>query len=627
MCGIFGYVLPRSGKGDSPALETAVRLLKHRGPDGDGIYRDHAADPECGFAHTRLAIIDLSSSGRQPMSTDDGRYTITYNGEVYNYRDVARELEASGDAMRTGSDTEVILRAYARWGAEALPRLRGMFAFAIWDARDRRLFLARDRLGVKPLYYAPSSGGLLFASEVRALLATDRIDRKLDGRAVEDYLAFGSVREPRTLVRGISMLGAGCFTELHNGELRVRSYWEPPLRIDSARSERDAIEETRAVLSEAVALRLVSDVPVGGFLSGGMDSSAIVALAARASTSPVHTFTVTFDEAAYDESAFAREVAQRFGAEHHVVPLSSQRALGHIDDALAALDQPSADGTNTYFVAKAVRDAGLAVALSGIGGDEIFAGYPGFRRFARLRRYAWALRRVPGNRVRRFRSSGVLPTGIRKGLALTASGGDPFAIYATLRGMFLGEERSALLSQTDDTELEPSGFDGAIGRWLGAAGGDAIEAYGLFDLTNYLRNTLLRDTDVMGMAHALEIREPLLDHRLVELAMTLPGSMKLTRGLNKPLLARAVPELPSAASARPKMGFTLPLETWLRGPLRSWAEERLFSDNRSVIGPLNADAVADLWRRFQRGPRHASFSRIWTVIALIQWCRLHAVSA
>ncbi len=459
VCGIFGYVLRRDRPSDWPSLEGAIRDLKHRGPDGDGTFRDEAADPVCGFAHTRLAIIDLSAGGRQPMTTLDGRYTIAFNGEVYNYRDIRRELEAAGYRMRSGSDTEVILQAYDRWGPAAVERLRGMFAFAIWDARERRLFLARDRLGVKPLYYAQTSGGIVFASEVRALLATGLVDRALDARAVDEYLAFGSLREPRTIVRGVAMLPAGSTADLHEGELRVRSYWAPPLRIDREVSRPRAVEECRELLAEAVRLRLVSDVPVGVFLSGGMDSSAIVALAARSSEARVHSFTVTFDEAAYDESGFATDIAKRFGVDHQAVHVSSDHALEHIDDALAALDQPSADGTNTYFVAKAAREAGLTVALSGIGGDEIFAGYPAFRRFARLTEYGRWLRGLA--RFSGVASSVAFPSAIRKGLALWRSAGDPFATYAAMRAMFLTEERSRVawqpraLADVDATGVRP----------------------------------------------------------------------------------------------------------------------------------------------------------------------------
>jgi asparagine synthase (glutamine-hydrolysing) len=600
-----------------------VRALAHRGPDGSGVFEDSSGDLVCGLAHTRLAIIDLSPAGRQPMETDDGRYTITFNGEIYNYTEVRRDLERAGHATRGGSDTEVILGAYARWGAASLERLRGMFAFAIWDRRERRVFLARDRLGVKPLYVAQTPGGLLFASEVRALLGTGHVERRLDREGLEDYLAFGSVREPRTIVRGITMLPAGTFAVFDGREMRGERYWAPPLRVDRNMSARSAADETRRLLLDSVALRLVSDVPVGIFLSGGMDSGATVALATQVAKAAVHTFTVTFDEAAYDESSFAREIARRFGAQHHVLPLSSRAALEHLDDTLAALDQPSADGTNTYFVAKAARDAGLAVALSGIGGDEIFAGYAGFRRFRRILAASPALKALPPPGSWWPLGGFTLPPKIRKAASLLASRGHPFSVYAHMRGMFSSAERARLLGETASPPA-PEELDEAVVRWLRGPGGDAVEAYGVFELSNYLRNTLLRDADVMGMAHALEIREPFLDDRLIEHTMTLPGAMKLARGMNKPLLARAVPELPTATSRRPKMGFTLPLEAWLRGPLRGWVSDTLLREG-APRGPLDRPAVRQAWRAFES--RRLSSSRIWTLIALDRWCREHRMSS
>ena len=621
MCGIFGYVLS-PGSPRRPSLDAAVSALRHRGPDGHGVFEDTNGDPACGLAHTRLAIIDLSPSGRQPMCTEDGRYTITFNGEIYNYEEVRRELDAAGQPTRGASDTEVILGAYARWGAGALERLRGMFALAIWDGRDRRLFLARDRMGVKPLYVARVPAGLLFASEVRTLLGTELVDRLIDQQALAEYLAFGSVREPRTMVRGISMLPAGSFAEYHDGQLHPRRYWSPPLRIDRTVSVDDAVEETRHLLRDSVALRLVSDVPVGVFLSGGMDSGATVALAAQVAKSPVHTLTVAFDEAAYDESSFASDIARRFGAQHHVVPLASKTALDQLDDALAALDQPSADGTNTYFVAKAAREAGLTVALSGIGGDEIFAGYTGFRRFRRLLALSSPLRAAPRPGPWWPPGGFALPSRWRKAAGLLGTGGDPFSIYALMRGLFSQAERRALLGE-DAGAVVPAEQDEEVTEWLRHPGADAIEAYGTFELINYLRNTLLRDADVLGLAHALEIREPFLDDRLIERAMTLPGRMKLARGTNKPLLGRAVPELPRATSRRRKMGFTLPLESWLRGPLRVWASETLLGAG-SRAGPLDATAVRDAWRGFETG--RLSSSRIWTLIALGRWCQQHRMT-
>ena len=621
MCGIFGYLLARSPEGELPSLDKAVQKLRHRGPDGDGTFRAVAGDVACGLAHTRLAIIDLSPSGKQPMSTLDGRLTIVFNGEIYNYRDVRAELEAADDRFVSGSDTEVILLAYARWGSDCLRRFRGMYAFAIWDARERSLFLGRDPMGVKPLYVARVQDGVVFASEVRALLSSGRVARRLDPEGLAGYLAFGSVREPQTIVRGIELLEAGSFAELRDGRWRVGKHWSAPLWVDRSISRKDAIDETRSLLRESIALRLIADVPIGIFLSGGMDSSAIVALASQVSTRPIHTFTVTFDEAAYDEGPQALSLARAFGAEHHVVRLSSKRALDAIDDAVAALDQPSADGTNTYFVAQAVRGAGLAVALSGIGGDEIFAGYAYFRRFRAVMRARRLLGRIPQGVSRLPRGLG-LSTPFRKTLGLLGSAGDPFGVYAVLRGVFVGAQRRALLGEHADGGDAPLPGDVAASEWARSAGGDAIAAFGLLDATNYLRNTLLRDTDVMGMAHALEVREPLLDHRLVERLFTLPGSMKLARGVNKPLLAEAVPELPKATSRRKKMGFTLPLAAWLRGPLREWAEDRL--PGASALG-LDAAAVTQVWRGFLDG--RAPFSHVWTLIALADWCRREGVSA
>jgi asparagine synthase (glutamine-hydrolysing) len=624
VCGIFGYVLSGPSDAPRPSLDAAVRSLRHRGPDGDGVFEDIQGESVCGLAHTRLAIIDLSPGGHQPMHSEDGRYTITFNGEIYNYESVRRELQAAGDPARGESDTAVILGAYARWGVGALDHLRGMFAFAIWDRLERKLFVARDRLGVKPLYLARVPRGLLFSSEVRTLLGTEQVERVIDRHALVDYLAFGSVREPRTLVKGISMLPAGTFAEYHDGELRERRYWAPPLRIDRTVSFRDAVEETRHLLLDSITLRLVSDVPVGIFLSGGMDSGATVALATQVARSPIHTFTVTFDEATYDESSFASDIARRFGAEHHVLPLAAKTALDHLDDALAALDQPSADGTNTYFVAKATREAGLAVALSGIGGDEILAGYPGFRSFPRLLAAAPALKHLPALGPRWPPGRFMLPARMRKGAAVLATQGNPFSIYALIRGMFSRAERAALMGG-DMGVVPPAELDEDVVDWLKGGGGDAVEAYGTFELTNYLRNTLLRDSDVLGMAHALEIREPFLDERLIERTMTLPGRMKLGSGVNKPLLAQAVPELPQATSRRPKMGFTLPLEAWLRGPLRGWAKEILFGGHSSTRAPLDALAVRDAWRGFEHG--RVSYSRIWTLIALERWCLEHRMSS
>ena len=612
MCGIFGYALARSvSKAPPPLLERAVEQLRHRGPDAEGTYTDHRGDVICAFVHTRLAIIDLSPTGKQPMTTSDGRYTITFNGEIYNYRELRDELEPLGHQFQSTSDTEVLLFGYRQWGKDLLPKLRGMFAFAIWDTTERALFLARDRLGVKPLYLAQVDGGLIFASEIRSILGTELVARRLNREALTAYLAFGSVREPLTIVEGIGLLPAGSYAELREGRLATADYWSPPLGVDTSISRAAAVDEIAHLLRESVRLRLVADVPVGIFLSGGLDSSALVALATEESRSRIRTFTITFDEAAYDEARAAQQIADRFGVDHHPMRLSAQRALDEMDQALDALDQPSADGINTYFVSKAVREAGIAVALSGIGGDELFAGYPAFRTYGLASRVAALLRLLP---VARPQLDAGVRSGVRKSVALLGTRGDPFAMYATFRAMFLPDQVGRLLASSERAEPAPTGFDEAIARFAAGREGDAVAAYSAFELTNYLRNTLLRDMDVMGMAHGLEIREPLLDHRLVERLLTIPASMKLSARRKKPLLVDAVPGLPGAPARRPKMGFTLPFETWLHGPLRQWARDRLLGSD--LLAPAE---VSSVWSAFERG--HISYSRIWTLIALFDWAR------
>jgi asparagine synthase (glutamine-hydrolysing) len=674
MCGIFGF----AGDPDRARaidLEAALRALRHRGPDGSGIFRDfgnaqmrdlgpdnfrnsaisQSSNVSCVFAHTRLAILDLSPAGAQPMTSADGRFTIVHNGEIYNYRELREELgphlgslgptpprpSATPPRMRGGdgggvgndwksnSDTEVILRAFERWGPDCVERFRGMFAFAIWDRDDRSLFLARDRLGVKPLYYAKRADGIAIASEVRTLLATGFAERRLDLASLEGYLAFGSVQGPATIIEGIRSLPPGCSALFRDARLSLRRYWSLP--ADAASNEPPDLLELRHSLRDAVRMRLISDVPLGVFLSGGIDSSAVVALAAAASETPIHTFTVTFDEEPYNEETFAAEIASRFGCDHHQVHLSAARAAEEIEGAVRALDQPSADGVNTYFVSKAARDAGLSVALSGLGGDELFAGYPNFRRFRTVLKAGAAARFLPFHASK----SGVkafngIPHRFRKLRALLAAGGNPSATYGVLRAMFLREQRGLLLSPelapALDAELSSSlDADSAPGTGEEATS-DPVNLFSRLEISNYLRNTLLRDTDAMSMAHSLEVRVPFLDHLLVERMLAIPGKSKVAGRRNKPLLTAAVPEIPEQVVRRPKMGFTLPMDVWFRGPQKEWLADLLSPASIRPLGFLNAASVEALWRSFLPGEKYTSWSRVWCVAALAGWCRQHDVS-
>lgn len=572
------------------------------------------------------------------MTTEDGRYAIVYNGEVYNFLEVRAELESIGERFVSETDTEVVLKAYVRWGKDSVRRFRGMFAFGVWDARDETLFLVRDRLGIKPLYYTNSTQGFAFASEVRTLLATGFAPRRLSYAGLAGYLAFGSVSESANIIEGVHAVPPGCTLELRKGKASITAYWSLPMGGRAERNVREeaVLEELRPLLREAVGLRLVSDVPVGVFLSGGIDSSAITALASRALGKPLHTFTVTFDEAAYSEARYAAAVAERFGCIHQQVYLPADQVAGEMGNVIRALDQPSADGVNTYFVSSAAREAGLSVALSGLGGDELFGGYSSFRTFRTLRRMASALRLLPTfiNERRLFAEAfNGTKTRTRKAIALAeaAGRGGVRDSYGVLRAMFTLEQRRALLNNVTDSSLlndfgtiEPDALAAAITSGRGV---DSVNAYSALELSNYMRHTLLRDADVMSMAHSLEVRVPLLDHKLVEYVMNLPGKLKLRRGTNKPLLTAAVPELGRQVTARRKMGFTFPFATWFRKPLRAWMEDLLLGDAAKRLSFLDAGNTEKLWKSFLKGEEYVSYSRVWCIAALVGWCRENGVES
>jgi asparagine synthase (glutamine-hydrolysing) len=632
VCGIYGYVGPEAALASPEVLETAIQALWHRGPDDRGTFRDTTGSIVCGLAHTRLSIIDLSPGGHQPRTTSDGRYTITYNGEVFNYVEIREALAADGVSFDSACDTEVVLKAYVRWGAECLSRFRGMFAFAIWDARERALFLARDRLGIKPLYYTERpGGGLAFASEVRALLATGAAERKLSRSAIASYFAFGAVSGPDAIIDGVRSLPPGHTLELRNGRAILRRYWQIPLVRAPQATFDDEVREIRPLLKEAVRLRLVADVPVGVFLSGGIDSSVLVALATDPGAPPLHTFTVTFDEERFSEAPYAAEVARRYSCTHRQVHLPADRAAREIDSAIGALDQPSSDGVNTYFVSKAAREAGLTVALSGLGGDELFAGYSYFRFFAGALRAGRTIASFPPFLGKAFGALDRLPLAphqLRKFGALLATAGKPDAAYAVLRAMFTLEQREQFLNPDFTGQPITEGVYVPDGLREGLASGelDPINAYSALELTNYLKNTLLRDSDAMSMAHSLEVRVPFLDHLLVEKVLRVAGHLKLSDTDKKPLLTAAVPGLPRDIMSRTKMGFTLPFETWFRGPLRGWMEHLLLGPETRQLGLFQPDAVERLWRSFLPSERFVSYARIWSIAALIGWCQTNKAS-
>ncbi len=625
MCGIAGSIHPDQEKA-RVAIQFMNRAQAHRGPDDDGAEFMPALDGWLGLGHRRLAIIDVSPAGHQPMYDPDGGNWITFNGEIYNFLELRRELKSHGYRFRTGTDTEVILKAYAHWGTQCVERLRGIFAFGIWDAARQTLFLARDQLGVKPMYVWQGKGQLVFASEVRAILATGLVPRRLDMGGFLSYLAYGSVQEPFTLIEGVRSLPAGHWMEWRRGSLRTERYWRlpPPTAVHPPPPEMLHTELAER-LTEAVQSQLISDVPLGAFLSGGIDSTAIAALMQNGATGQVRTFSIVFEESAYDEREFSRLAAHSLGTQHTEVLLTGKTVLDKLESALDSYDQPSMDGLNTWFVSEAARETGLTVALSGVGGDELFGGYGGYYRALAAERYCRVVQTLP--RSLRFFMAGLLcrfitSEALRKAAALLTTTRHP---YFLTRRLFLDPQIQRLLNP--DT-LWGSPWESAALACIKdeAEGYDPINRVSAFELQTYMRSTLLRDTDQMSMAHALEVRVPLIDQKLVEFMFTLPGCCKLETNQPKPLLTRPLESLlPPKCVNRPKMGFELPFKAWLMESLLGEIKGSFFeSQSRDGAWPFDPAGLQELWEQFCTGK--INWSRVWSIFVLRRWIKLHGVS-
>ena len=629
MCGIFGIVA-KEGRVPHGILESATRSLAHRGPDHCGtVIIDLRAEPgaQVGLAHTRLSIIDLSLLGHQPMQDAATGNWIVFNGEIYNFRELRAELEAAGNCFRSHSDTEVILAAYRTWGAPSFDRLRGMFALALWDASRQTLLLVRDPMGIKPLYCYDSEKYFLFSSEVRTLLRSGLVPRIIDSNGAFSFLAFGSVYEPRTIIEGVYALAPGHVASIGSGAISARKYWsllggDTDKGTTSSHSKGEKTISSR--LREAVLSHLVSDVPVGVFLSGGIDSSALVALTRGAGVRPA-TFSLVFREAEFDEGKFSRVVARHFDSDHHELLISQQDALAAIPEALLAMDQPTIDGVNTFLVSGQARREGVKVALTGLGADEMFAGYSSFRDVRRLERFSSGFTMLPSALRRPVAASLGAVVGKKdrsRKISQFASGlateeertSHP---YFLMRNLFAPLEREALFAgdygqaERDLADLIQPSIDGSIGL-------DPVNRVSYLESCWYMRNTLLRDSDFMSMAHGLELRVPFLDRDLVEACFRVPGKEKLKNGIPKPLLLKNLGvELPSEIVNRPKRGFTLPFEHWLRGELRPMVEDALTKNSESQSF-LNHSAVSAVWNRFLGG--ETSWSRPWSLFVLKEWC-------
>jgi asparagine synthase (glutamine-hydrolysing) len=626
MCGIVG-ILARKTQIPPAVLERATLSLAHRGPDDSGtvLLKETQPEPlEIGLGHRRLAILDLSPLGHQPMQDPVTGNWIVFNGEIYNFRELRKELESAGVEFKSHSDTEVILAAYRVWGESCLTRLGGMFAFGLWDAPRKRLLLARDPMGIKPLYYHQSAQTFIFASEVRTLLGTGLVPRKTDPVGVLSYLAFGSVCEPWTIVEGVRAVPPGRMITVENGLVNCREYWSP-LRSSSGASEVSgngtAAAQLPAILRNAVLSQLVSDVPVGVFLSGGIDSSALVAVLSHNGVR-ANTFSLVFEEKEFDEGQYSREVARHFGTEHHEIPVTQQDTLASLPQALCAMDQPTIDGINTYLVSAKTRAAGVKVALTGLGADEMFAGYSNFRRVPKMEAFSKRWERLPKFARQPLSASVALFAGkgdrSRK-LAGLASDGHSLTHPYFLARMLFGAAESETLFATPIYHASQQSFERILQESVTASEFlDPVNRVSYLESHFYMRNTLLRDSDFMSMAHGLELRVPFLDRTLVEVCFSTPGVEKLRGNVPKGLLLASLGvELPSGIVNRPKRGFTLPFEQWLRGEMRPVVESTLLKSNwdRTSISP---GSVREVWNRFVAG--ETSWSRPWSLFVLARWC-------
>jgi asparagine synthase (glutamine-hydrolysing) len=638
VCGIFGIVAHHA-RVPAEVLERATRSLAHRGPDDSGtvILRDSAREAdEIGLGNRRLAILDLSPQGHQPMNDPATGNWVVYNGEVYNFREVRTKLEQSGLYFRSNSDTEVILKAYGHWGERCLHEFRGMFAFALWDAQRHRVFVARDPMGIKPMYFYQSDRYFMFSSEVRTLLGTGLVPRVIDCSGLLNYLTFGSLYDPNTLVEGVSALRPGCYLIWEEGQVKQEQYWDlvgPILGEDCdpacAGAEKRGELETQVaeVLDESVRMQLVSDVPVGVFLSGGIDSSSLVDILSRNGTRP-STFSIVFREADYSEGEYSRAVAQHFRTDHHEIMVAQSDFFAAIHPAIHAMDLPTIDGINTYFVSEQTRAAGVKVVLSGLGGDEMFAGYSSFRTVPRMERFARAWDCMP-KAVRSplasmFRTLAPANDQNRKLIALSRNGGGIVHPYFLSRMLFTLEQQNQLLPAMETNSAAflraQKPLTESLSRALGL---DPVNRVSYLEARCYMLNTLLRDSDFMSMAHGLEVRVPLIDHRLARRILALPGSWKLDSRTPKPLLVGALDgRLPEQIVHRRKRGFTLPFEHWLRDALRPMVEDNLRKIGDGVLRTLISERVVrSVWQDFLEG--RTSWSRPWSLYVLQCWCQRH----
>ncbi len=627
MCGIAG-ILSKEHESLADQIAPMLEAQAHRGPDAWGTW----IEGPCALGHRRLSIIDLSEGGRQPMATSDQRLHITFNGEIYNFQELRSELSSLGYSFRSRSDTEVLIAAYQQWGETCLQRLRGMFAFAIWDAPNRRLFLARDRVGKKPLFYSLQKDRFIFASELQGILAAPGISREIDLSAIDAYLSYGYVPAPRTAFKGVNKLlpGHSMTVEFGGADLTAKhnSYWDLKYLPKLAITEAEAIERLREILSEAVRIRMISDVPLGAFLSGGIDSSIVVGLMARQSAAKVKTFSIGFKESEYNELDHARRIAAKWDTEHHEFIVEPD-ALKILPILVRHYGEPYADSSAipTYYVSQLTRRH-VTVALNGDGGDESFAGYERYLG----NQVAEQLQAVPGVALAARALSRVIPDSIhpksriRQAHRFLSVAAQPMAERYPRWLTFFDPTTKTRLFHNDFSmalnKLNGEAQDAWLQRLFDGQGElDPIDAAMSIDIQSYLPYDLLVKVDIATMANSLEARSPFLDHEVMEFAARLPGSLKMRGRALKHLLKKAFSDLlPPENVNRRKMGFGVPVGQWFRGPLRSYLKEALLDERAQRRGYFQTAEVERLVMEHIESRADHSFL-LWNLLMLELWHR------
>ena len=628
MCGICGAIGIERIEQAEAITRRMMESIRHRGPDDDGLL----VAPSVAFGMRRLSIIDLSG-GRQPVFNEAGDVAVVFNGEIYNYRQLRGTLEERGHVFRTHSDTEVIVHGYEEWGEDCLRELRGMFAFALWDARDSgtsgdaarhaKVFIARDRLGIKPLYFYHSGNQLIFASEIKALLASGLVPRQLDPAGLRAYLQLGHIPPPFTAIRGVTPLAPGHIGIWRDGTWRTCPYWTlnphastppPPEQLASSLAE---------VFVDAMRNHLVSDVPVLLFLSGGTDSACLAAAARKAGAQNLSAMTVGFGESEFDETELSRRTARALDIPLQVVTLNANRVAADLDHAIWALDQPSVDGLNSYWISKLAAEAGFKVALSGQGGDELFGGYESlawFKRFTTVARWAHSL---PATFFGRILDQKALPFRFRK-LSYLIGADDPFvASQMAVKFLYLDSDVTDLLSPAFGKNGHHCEAHDHLAYWSKLIEKEnLLERLAFMDIHTHLEPRLLRDLDATSMAHSIEVRPVFLDHRLVEFLLPVPSE---TRMHQKRLLLEAAKfflprNLLQDLETRRKRTFTFPFKRWITRDLHRTMQEAFSSERLGRMHVLEFGAVNEIWRRYERSEAAVGWSRIWSLFVLGRWC-------